>query len=30
MGLKDDDVYYTKENVSLSEYKLHKYVYNRF
>ena len=22
------DVYYTKENVSLHEYKLHKYVYN--
>ena len=26
--LKDEDVYYTKENVSLSEYKIHKYVYN--
>ena len=28
MALTDEDVYYTKENVSLSEYKLHKYVYN--
>ncbi len=26
--LKDEDVYYTKENVSLCEYKIHKYVYN--
>ena len=26
--LNDEDVYYTKENVSLSEYKIHKYVYN--
>lgn len=26
--LKDEDVYYTKENVSLCEYKMHKYVYN--
>jgi len=26
--LKDEDVYYTKDNVSLSEYKIHKYVYN--
>ena len=26
--LKDEDVYYTKENVSLIEYKIHKYVYN--
>ena len=26
--LKDQDVYYTKENVSLCEYKIHKYVYN--
>lgn len=26
--VKDEDVYYTKENVSLCEYKLHKYVYN--
>jgi tRNA A-37 threonylcarbamoyl transferase component Bud32 len=26
--LKDEDVYYTKENVSLNEYKIHKYVYN--
>ena len=29
MNLPDDDaVYFTKENVSLKEYKLHKYVYN--
>ena len=27
-NLKDEDVYYTKENVSLCEYKIHKYVYN--
>ena len=26
--LNDEDVYYTKENVSLCEYKIHKYVYN--
>jgi tRNA A-37 threonylcarbamoyl transferase component Bud32 len=26
--LKDKDVYFTKENVSLCEYKIHKYVYN--
>jgi tRNA A-37 threonylcarbamoyl transferase component Bud32 len=26
--LIDEDVYYTKENVSLCEYKIHKYVYN--
>jgi tRNA A-37 threonylcarbamoyl transferase component Bud32 len=26
--LNDEDVYYTKENVSLYEYKIHKYVYN--
>jgi tRNA A-37 threonylcarbamoyl transferase component Bud32 len=26
--LKDEDVYFTKENVSLCEYKIHKYVYN--
>jgi len=26
--VKDEDVYYTKENVSLCEYKMHKYVYN--
>ena len=26
--LKDEDVYYTKENVSLCEYKIHEYVYN--
>ena len=26
--LKDEEVYYTKENVSLCEYKIHKYVYN--
>ena len=26
--VKDEDVYYTKENVSLCEYRLHKYVYN--
>ena len=26
--LMDEDVYYTKENVSLCEYKIHKYVYN--
>ena len=26
--VKDEDVYYTKENVSLCEYKIHKYVYN--
>jgi len=26
--LKEEDIYYTKENVSLSEYKIHKYVYN--
>jgi tRNA A-37 threonylcarbamoyl transferase component Bud32 len=26
--LKDEDIYYTKENVSLCEYKIHKYVYN--
>jgi len=25
--LKDEDVYFTKENVSLCEYKIHKYVY---
>lgn len=28
MSLTDEDVYYTKENVSLTEYKIHKYVYN--
>jgi tRNA A-37 threonylcarbamoyl transferase component Bud32 len=27
-SLKDQDVYYVKENVSLCEYKIHKYVYN--
>lgn len=26
--VKDEDVYYTKENVSLCEYKMHKLVYN--
>ena len=26
--LNDEDVYFTKENVSLCEYKIHKYVYN--
>ena len=26
--LKDEDVYFIKENVSLCEYKIHKYVYN--
>jgi tRNA A-37 threonylcarbamoyl transferase component Bud32 len=26
--LKEEDIYYTKENVSLSEYRIHKYVYN--
>ena len=28
MSLTDEAVYYTKENVSLTEYKIHKYVYN--
>ena len=28
MSLTDEDAYYTKENVSLTEYKIHKYVYN--
>ena len=26
--IKDEDVYFTKENVSLCEYKIHKYIYN--
>ena len=26
--LRDEEIYYTKENVSLCEYKIHKYVYN--
>ena len=26
--LKDEEIYYTKENVSFNEYKIHKYVYN--
>ena len=28
MNLHDDAIYYTKENVSLNEYKIHSYVYN--